>query len=252
VDLLASSTHPWDHFAGESTGKFLQLFLEHRGVAVHPNARPLRLEGDGRVQRVVVNGAGAATVALECDFAIACVGAAVNKDVLRGTPIAAGKAILVNDHCRTNIPDAYAAGDCCAILDPLFGKHRQLGHWDNAQVTGALAGRNMAGANESYRAVNYFFSDVFDLSLGAWGDARQVDRRLMRGVPRVETGDFVEIGVAADGRVAQVLAIGPTGPSGDDHVLRELVARRVRLDGNEERLKDPGYPLSYADWRACP
>jgi 3-phenylpropionate/trans-cinnamate dioxygenase ferredoxin reductase subunit len=244
VDLLASSSHPWNRFAGESTGKFLQLFLERHGVTVHPNARPIRLEGDGRVQRVVINGAGSATRSLDCDFAVACVGATVNKDLLRGTPIAAGKAILVDDHCRTNIEGAYAAGDCCAILDPLFGKHRQLDHWDNAQVTGTLAGRNMAGANESYRAVNYFFSDVFDLSLGGWGEARQVDRRLLHGTPRVESCDFTEIGVAADGRVAQVLVVRSTGQSGDDDVLREFVGRRVRLDGKEERLKDPAYPVS--------
>ena len=244
VDLLASASHPWNRFAGDSTGKFLQLFLERHGVTVHTNARPVRVEGDGRVQRVVINGAGPATQSLDCDFAVACVGATVNKDLLRGTPIAAGKAILVDDHCRTNVEGAYAAGDCCAILDPLFGKHRQLDHWDNAQVTGTLAGRNMAGANESYRAVNYFFSDVFDLSLGGWGEARQVDRRLLRGTPRVEAGEFIEVGVAADGRVAQVLVLRTGGQSGNDDVLRELVGRRVRLDGNEERLKDPVYPLS--------
>ena len=27
------------------------------------------------------------------------------------------------------------------VLDPLFGKHRVLDHWDNALVTGRLAGR---------------------------------------------------------------------------------------------------------------
>ena len=244
VDLLASGSHPWNRFAGESTGKFIGLFLERHGVTVHVNARPVRLEGDGRVQRVVINGAGPSAQSLDCDFAIACVGATVNKDLLRGTPIAAGKAILVDDHCRTNIEGAYAAGDCCAILDPLFGKYRQLDHWDNAQVTGTLAGRNMTGANERYRDVNYFFSDVFDLTLSAWGEARQVDRRLMRGTPRIENGDFVEVGVSADGRVAQVLAVRPSGESADDDTLRELVGRRVRLNGNEERLKDPRYPLS--------
>jgi NADPH-dependent 2,4-dienoyl-CoA reductase/sulfur reductase-like enzyme len=204
----------------------------------------VRLEGDGRVQRVVINGAGPTTQSLDCDFAVACVGATVNKDLLRGTPITAGKALLVDDHCRTNIEGTYAAGDCCAIFDPLFGKHRQLDHWDNAQVTGTLAGRNMAGANESYAGVNYFFSDVFEVSLGGWGESRQVDRRLLRGTPRVEACDFTEIGVAADGRVAQVLALRTAGQAGDDDVLRELVGRRVRLDGNEERLKDPACPLS--------
>ncbi|MDB5331423.1 MAG: pyridine nucleotide-disulfide oxidoreductase, partial [Phycisphaerales bacterium] len=119
-----------------------------------------------------------------------------------------------------------------------------LDHWDNAAVTGALAGRNMAGVAEPYAAVNTFFSDVFDLTMNGWGEARQVHHRLLR-VPLNPAGngavpDLVEIGIAPDGRVAQVLALGHTG---EDDLLRELVARRVNVNGREEKLKDPATPL---------
>src|SRR5437868_3354381 len=82
--------------------------------------RPERLEGDGRVQRVMLSD----QTSVPCDFAIAAVGAVANKDILRTTSIAAEKAILVDQCCRTNVEGIYAAGDCCAIFDPLFGKHR--------------------------------------------------------------------------------------------------------------------------------
>ena len=95
---------------------------------------------------------------------------------MRNTPIVAEKAILTDEHCRTNVPDIYAAGDCAALLDPLFGKHRMLDHWDNARVTGRLAGRNMAGADEPYNGVNHYFSDVFDLRLNVWGESRHIAR----------------------------------------------------------------------------
>jgi len=45
-------------------------------------------------------------------------------------------------------PNVFAAGDCAAIFDPLFAKHRILDHWDNAVITGTLAGRNMAGRSK--------------------------------------------------------------------------------------------------------
>jgi len=96
--------------------------------------------------------------------------------------------------------------------------------------------------------VNYFFSDVFDLSLSAWGEGRQVDRRLMRGTPSVETPDFVEIGIAADGRVAQVLAVGH---GGEDEWLKQLVGTRARIDGHEEAFKDPTTNLPELV-RSCP
>ena len=38
------------------------------------------------------------------------------KEILRGTSIAAENAILVDDRCRTSVPDVYAAGDCAAIF----------------------------------------------------------------------------------------------------------------------------------------
>lgn len=236
VDLLLSGAHPWDRFAGENTGKFLSLFLQKRGIHVHPASAPRGLEGDGRVQRVVLPDGRS----LDCDLAIAAVGAVPNMDLLHGTPIAAGRAILADEHCRTNVPGIYAAGDCAAVFDPLFGKHRVLDHWDNAIVTGKLAGRNMAGMNESYSAVNYFFSDVFELSLSAWGDSRHIDRRLLRGTPNVDAPDFIEFGIGAEGRIVQVLAVGHAG---DDEALRSLIAARVRVNGNEELLKDPGSDL---------
>ncbi|MEO6436949.1 MAG: FAD-dependent oxidoreductase [Tepidisphaeraceae bacterium] len=237
VDLMLSQATPWPRFAGEHTGRFLTRYLENHDVVVHASARPQQLDGDGRVQRVVID----AERTVACDFVVAAVGATLNRDLLRGTPITAEKAILVDDHCRTNVEGIFAAGDCAAVFDPLFGKHRVLDHWDNAAVTGALAGANMAGGDLAYDAVNHFFSDVFDLTLLGWGEARQVDRRLIRGNTTIESPDFLELGIASDGRIAQVLAINHTG---EDELLRDLVARRVRVDGQEEALKDPAFPLA--------
>src|SRR5205814_98221 len=168
--------------AGEATGRFLTRYLENRGVVVHTHSLTERLEGDGRVQRAVLNDGNSIT----CDFAVAAVGIMVNRELLRATPIAAEKAILVDDHCRTSIPDIYAAGDCAAVFDPLFDKHRLIDHWDNARVTGAIAGANMAGDESvKYDGVNSFDSQVFDLTLQAFGEGRLVDRRLVRGTPNV-------------------------------------------------------------------
>jgi 3-phenylpropionate/trans-cinnamate dioxygenase ferredoxin reductase subunit len=235
VDLVSSS-HPWDHFAGENTGKFLSLLLQKHGVRVHAGARPERLEGDGRVQRVILNDG----TTLHCDFAVVAIGAAANKELVRNTPIGVGRAILVDEHCRTNVPHIYAAGDCAALLDPLFGKHRVMDHWDNAVVTGRLAGRNMAGIDEPYAETNRFRTNVFDLDVTVWGEPRLVDRRLLRGTPNVDAPAFSEIGVAADGRVAQVVAVGKVT---EHDALRELVSRRFAINGNEERIKDPASPL---------
>ncbi len=236
VDLVVASAYPWNRFADETLGKFLVHYLEKNGVTVHLDRRPQRLDGDGRVQRVVLDD----QQSIVCDFVVPSVGAVINRDLLRGTSIASETAILVDDRCRTSDPNIFAAGDCCAVFDPLFGKHRMLDHWDNAMVTGTIAGTNMAGGSARYDAVNYFFSDVFKISLSGWGEARQAVRRLTRGVMTVESPDIVQLGIGADGRIAQILAINH---SGEDELLKELVHKRVRIEGDEERLKDPSVGL---------
>jgi len=237
VDLIAAKAHPWDRFAGEVIGRSLSRYLESHGVTVHPDAHPERLEGDGRVQRIVLSEGRS----LECDLAIAAIGSVPDKQLLRNTPIAAETAILVDEHARTNVPDVYAAGDCCAILDPRFGKYRWVDHYEHAKITGTLAGMNMTGGDAVYDAVSSFESEVFDLTATVWGEARFVDRRLVRGAAKSDKPELIEIGVAADGRVCHVIALGATSDSAD---LRELVARRFQVSGNEEQLKDPAVPIS--------
>jgi 3-phenylpropionate/trans-cinnamate dioxygenase ferredoxin reductase subunit len=234
VDLLVAQPLPWHRFAGDNAGRVLASHLQKHGVNVRLNAPALRLEGDGRVQRVVA-GDGEP---LPCDFAVAAVGAVPNKELLRGTPIAAGRSILVDEHCRTNVSTVYAAGDCSAVFDPRFGKHRGQSFWDEATITGALAGRNMADAEARYTSVGEYATTVFGLSVRAWGEARLVDRRIARAAPSngEEAPHLIEFGVAADGRVAHVLAIGDASESG---VLRRIVENRTKVNGNEEALKEP-------------
>ncbi|QOV87846.1 NAD(P)/FAD-dependent oxidoreductase [Humisphaera borealis] len=238
VDLISGSEHPWAKQAGEATGRFVAKLLAKHGVTLHAGRHPLRLEGDSRVQRVVLDDAAKTT--LDCDFAVACVGAVATKDLLRGTTIGAGKSILVDSTGRTSVPNIFAAGDCCAILDPRFGKHRWLEHWDGAQATATLAGRNMAGANETFTALPGFETEIFGVKARGWGESRLVDRRLIRGSTAADTG-FAEIGIAKDGRVAQVLVVGDLDETA---ALRQLVWDRVNVSGREDSLRDPAVALS--------
>ena len=247
VDLIVGHAHPWHHIAGDATGAFVARHLEKSGIAVHTGHRAERLEGDGRVQKVVLSSGEI----IECDLAVGAVGVRPNRDILRNTPIAAEVAILVDPHCQTSVPNIYAAGDCAAVLDPLFGKHRIIDHWENAKITGSIAGANMAGGDESYDAVSHYTSEFLGLHASFWGERRQVHHRLVRGAPSLngtgpasssaETPRFVEFGIAADGRVAQVIKIGTGGDEGDK--LMRFVGERVQVNEREEKLKDPTQPL---------
>jgi 3-phenylpropionate/trans-cinnamate dioxygenase ferredoxin reductase subunit len=237
VDLVIGSAYVWPRFAGETAGRLVTRHLEAKGVKVHAQASPLRLEGDGRVQRVVL--AGGETI--ECDFVAPALGVAVNKDLLRGTTIEAEKAILVDDRCRTSVADIYAAGDCAAVFDGLFGKYRHLDHWESAAELGRIAGSNMAGGDEHYGTVSHFATEAMGLVASVWGEGRHVERRIVRGSPKGELPDLIEFGVSPDGKISQVLAINH---GGDERVLADLVRKRAPVNGNEAMLQDPAADLT--------
>lgn len=236
VDLILSRATVWPRIAGEQTGAFLGRRLRAAGVKLHENVRAIRLEGDGRVQRVVLSdGSGVAT-----DFVVAAVGNQLNREILRNTPIAAENAILTDERGRTNIPNIYAAGDCAAIFDRRFGKHRTATHWDHAAATGRLCGINMAGGDATYDGVTHFTSEVAGLTVHVWGDSRFVHHRLIRGNVLSDNGGFAEIGIAADGRVAQIIAVDRE----HEHTAYErMVYDRPHVTDRAEALKDPGREL---------
>ncbi len=59
--------------------------------------------------------------------------------------LAAGKGIRVDDHCRTNLPGIYAAGDCTETRVPGANRWQTTRIWLDCALQGKTAGRNMAG-----------------------------------------------------------------------------------------------------------
>jgi NADPH-dependent 2,4-dienoyl-CoA reductase/sulfur reductase-like enzyme len=78
--------------------------------------------------------------------------------------------IIVNEQLLTSHSDIYAAGDVAEFFNPALGKLMRVEHEDNANTMGRQAGRNMAGANELYQHLPFFYSDLFELGYEAVGE----------------------------------------------------------------------------------
>lgn len=242
VELIMDTPLPWAEVSGEASARFISTLLQRREVVLHASNPPKALRGDGRVQRIEL--AGGENV--QCDLAVACVGMQVDRRLLQNTSISMGRAIGCDEFGRVGaehgVERMFAAGDCCALLDPRFGKHIQKGHAPIAAATGRLAGRNMVHALrgealEPWDELPGWDSEVFGTEVVGWGLPRLIDRRIIRGSTNVDSPDFAEIGVDAGGRVCHVLAIGRRD---EREALRRLVWDRAELGGREESLRDPG------------
>lgn len=122
-------------------------------------------ETGGRLQ--VRTGSGRV---FEVDGVVAGIGIRPNIELARSAGLVVSNGIEVDAHLETSAADIYAAGDAAFFQHAALGKRVRVEHEDNALQMGRLAGRNMAGANESYDHTPMFYSDLFDLGYEAIGE----------------------------------------------------------------------------------
>jgi len=107
---------------------------------------------------------------IHVDGVVAGIGIQPNVELAQTIGIKVGNGIVVDATLHTSLPDIFAAGDVAEFSNPTLGKHLRIEHEDNANTMGKQAGRNMAGANEPYHHLSFFYSDLFELGYEAVGE----------------------------------------------------------------------------------
>lgn len=107
---------------------------------------------------------------LEVDGVVAGIGIHPNLELAKASGLQVDNGIIVDEHLQTSALDVYAAGDVANFQHAALGRRLRVEHEDNAIHMGKLAGRNMAGANDSYTHIPMFYSDLFDVGYEAVGD----------------------------------------------------------------------------------
>ncbi|MDQ3564910.1 MAG: patatin-like phospholipase family protein, partial [Pseudomonadota bacterium] len=133
------------------------------------------------------------------------------------------------------------------FFDPIFRRYRRVEHWDNALKQGRLAALNMLGRREGYRAVSYFYSNVFDLSFNFLGDTAEVKTRVLRGSPRdlsfgVLYLDRVSGQASEEVRLQAMFFL--KRPTEEAQAAESLILNHTNLTDAAERLADTAFPLA--------
>ena len=145
---------------------YLNDYYRQKGVEVVTNDSVTGLEKSGdRFMVRTRNGR-----AFEVDGVVAGIGIRPNLELATQSGLQVENGIIVDEHLLTSAPDIFAAGDVANFHHSALGKRVRVEHEDNAIHMGRLAGRNMAGANESYTHVPMFYSDLFELGYEAVGE----------------------------------------------------------------------------------
>jgi len=141
--------------------------------------------------------------------------------------------IVVDAQCRTSDPAIFAAGDCVRFPGP-YGPVR-LENWIHAQDQGTIAGRNAAGANETYTPVPSFWSEQYDLYIQGVGWPVPYSTRVHRPL----ADNRVLVFEVSDDRLVYAMGINAQR---DLAIARRLIERRIPID--PVALADPAQSLN--------
>lgn len=145
---------------------FLNDYYRSKGVEVRSKESVASISKKGETYTVRTTSG----IEIETDTVVAGLGIQPNTQLAEAAGIKVSNGITVNEMLQTSNPDVYAAGDVASFFTSSLGKVIRVEHEDNALVMGEAAGRNMAGAGQTYDYLPFFYSDLFDLGYEAVGE----------------------------------------------------------------------------------
>ena len=103
---------------GPTLSTMARKHMEEKGVAFRLSEQVARIEGNGKVERVVTDKG-----VVEADMVIVSVGVVPNAELAKAAGLAVSErgGVLVNEHMCTSDPDIYAGGDCVEVTNLVTG-----------------------------------------------------------------------------------------------------------------------------------
>src|SRR5213593_762943 len=228
VVAIENARVPLARVLGEEIGQVLADIHRERGVELISEDSVAALEGSGRVTRVRTQKGRV----FDCDLVVAGIGIVPNAELLAAAGAQVDNGVLVDERCRTSLPDVFAAGDVTNHLHPIFGRLR-VEHWNNGLQQGRAAARSLLGRGAPYDYIHTFWSDQYEHVIEYVGFAAGWDRVVFRGRPesRKFLGFYLKDGIV---RAAVGLDRGgdPEDPKGDGELKAavDMVRRRAAID----------------------
>ncbi len=131
----------------ETGSSMARRAMEEAGIHIITSTGATSIGGSGGEVQSVTLDSGSRVPA---QIVVMAVGVRPNTAPAEAAGISVNRGVLVDDHMRTSDADIYAAGDVAEAFDPLLGDKRPIAIWPGAYMQAEVAGRNMAGGDESY------------------------------------------------------------------------------------------------------
>ena len=142
-------------------------YYRDKGVDVVSDDTVTEIVPSGGLTRVVTKGGRA----LEADAVVAGLGIEPATSLAEAAGLDVRDGIVVDEYGRAGgREEVFAAGDVARFPVPALGTSARVEHEDHAKSHGKHVGANMAGAQEPYEHLPFFYSDLFELGYEAVGE----------------------------------------------------------------------------------
>ena len=173
--LIDMAPHALPNMIDEDMSEPLHATMKKSGIHLAFNAKVEKLETEEQssagVCRIILSNGETIEIDPEKDFVCFSVGMKPDLDLFTDSDLKMTRdGIIIDTRMRTNIPDVYAAGDCCSFYSaideqPLSGKLAT-----NAVPMAKIAARVLAGKDDEYTGFyNGAATCVEDWRVGATG-----------------------------------------------------------------------------------
>lgn len=156
-------------FDKEMADKF-QEYLESRGLTVFTNAGVEAINGNEKVESVVID-----SQERPADLVILSTGVRPQTELAESIGCKLGKfAIEVDDHMETSVKDVYAVGDCVQVVDAITEQITLSPLGTTAVRQGIILAKHLTGHDISFKPVlNSTVSQIGSMEMGAIGLTQQ-------------------------------------------------------------------------------
>ncbi|HKY84977.1 MAG TPA: FAD/NAD(P)-binding oxidoreductase [Anaerolineales bacterium] len=148
----------------------VSFYYQEKGVVLRTGSSVLDVQKRGRGVATKIKSASGIEEWIESDGVVAGIGIQPDIELAASAELRCDDGVVVDSLLRTSQHGIFAAGDVASFVNPALGRRIRVEHEDNALAMGKQAGRNMAGAEEPYTHLPYFYSDLFELGYEAVGD----------------------------------------------------------------------------------
>ena len=168
VTFLVREASYWSNVLPAEESAMVSRAIRAAGFDLRLEANLDRIEDDGAGRvRAVTTQEGER---IECQLVGLTPGVSPNIDLVRESPIATGRGVLVDWSLRTSVADVYAAGDCAELVAEDGGRNTIQQVWYTGKAQGEVAADVISGDERRYEPGIWYNSAKFlDLEYQTYG-----------------------------------------------------------------------------------